>query len=302
MTIIEDAMKRLEGQKTDAEPEKVEAVGTVVENKQPSKPGKGQRRKLNNGDRLIKVDRDALRRVGLMAPEDEERHLMDQYRNIKRPLVAHAFGIRATKVPDGHLILVSSAVPGEGKTFTCINLALSIAMERDRSVLLVDADVAKPHISRLFGVEDRPGLLDLLDDSEAMDYADTILATDVPRLSIMPAGHVRANATELLASAEMEKLIRHMEEDDPDRIILFDSPPILVTSEARILTSLVGQIALVVHAGQTPQQAVLDAVSTIHEDKPVNLILNQARHSGVGNYYGGYYGYGQQPEGGNDAN
>jgi len=246
----------------------------------------------------IAIDREALRRAGFIAPEDEERVLVDQYRQIKRPLIAHAFGKRATKIADGHLILVSSAIAGEGKTFTCINLALSLAREQDRSVLLVDADVAKSHITRLFGAQDRPGLLDLLDIDTDLDLQDTILSTDIKGMSVMTSGKMRTNSTELLASERMESVIRALSAQDPHRIVLFDSSPLLMTSEARILTTLVGQVVLVVAAEQTPQQAVLDAIATVDEGKPVNLVLNQARHTNGTGYYG--YGYGYTPEGKNN--
>lgn len=248
--------------------------------------------------RLVQFDNDALRQAGLLAPESDEQVLAGEYRNIKRPLVAHAFGKRATKIPDGHLIMVTSAMPGEGKTFTCINLSLSIARERDVSVLLVDADLAKPHITALFGVQDEPGLLDVLDGG-VDNLRSVILDTSIPGLRLMPAGRPRDNATELLASARMEEVVSELGREDDARVVLFDSPPLLLTSEARVLASLVGQIAVVVKAGDTPQQAVLDALATLPEEKPTNLILNQARSAGLGSYmygtadrygYGGVYG------------
>jgi exopolysaccharide/PEP-CTERM locus tyrosine autokinase len=240
----------------------------------------------------IFIDQDALRSAGFLAPDEENRYLADQYRQIKRPLVAHAFGKRATKVEDGHIILVTSALPGDGKTFTCINLALSLAREQDQSVLLVDADVAKGHISRLFGAGDQVGLMDLLEDEGGLDLQDVILDTDVPGLAVMPAGGMRLHSTELLASNRMERLLRALTAQDPHRIMLIDSSPLLSTSESRVLTTLSGQIVLVVCAGVTPQNAVLDAIDLIDESKAVNLILNQARGSLAGGYYGGYGGYG----------
>lgn len=247
---------------------------------------------LAGSDRIVRVNRDKLREAGLLAPEEEERQLVDQYRHIKRPLIAHAFGKRATKIDEGHLIMVASALAGEGKTFTCINLALSMARERDVTVLLVDADVAKPHISRLFGADSEPGLLDVLDEPERYDHRSVVMETDVPGLALMPAGATRPHASELLASDRMETLVARLGEDDPDRLVVFDSPPLLQTSEARILASVVGQVALVVRAGVTPQHVVLDAVGSLHEDKAVNLILNQARYASSEGYYGGYHAYG----------
>ena len=307
MTIIEDAVKRLEEKKRQGKvapaSQPVEKVAEVVVQdaeitgtyEMPARAGIQPERIDSTGKhRIVQVDNDALREAGFLAPEDEERQLVDQYRNIKRPLLAHAFGKRATRIPDGQMILITSALAGEGKSFTCINLALSLARERDHTVLLVDADVAKPHISRIFGADDEPGLLDLLDYSQPADYRDFVMPTSVPGLSLLPAGKTRSYATELLASNRMEDLIRRLGEDDPHRIVVFDSPPVLLTSEARVLTRLVGQVVLVVHAGMTPQQAVLEAVDTIDESKAVNLILNQARQTAGGGYYGGSYGYGSR--------
>jgi exopolysaccharide/PEP-CTERM locus tyrosine autokinase len=248
-----------------------------------------------DGDKMMSrviIDRDALRTAGFLAPEEESRSLIDQYRQIKRPLVAHAFGIRATRVDDGHLVLVSSALPGDGKTFTCINLALSLARERDKSVLLVDGDVAKGHVSKLFGIDEQPGLLDLLEKDTQLNLQDAIVATDVEGLSLMASGDMRASSTESLASKRMESLLRALTAQDPDRMVIIDSPPLLATSEARVLASLCGQIVLVVCASVTPQNAVLDAVDVIDESKAVNFVLNQARGSAAGGYYGGYGGYG----------
>lgn len=236
-------------------------------------------------DKIVRIDRRALRIAGLMPPEHQERALADQYRQIKRPLIGGATGRGAPKLEKGQLIMMASAMPGEGKTFTSINLALSMALERDISVLLVDADVAKPHISVTFGVEDEPGLLDVLRD-ESMSVESVILPTDVPNLSILPAGHRSDTATELLASHRMDETVSHLAASDPMRIALIDSPPLLLTSESRALAHSVGQVVIVVRAGFTPQQAVLDAISFVGDSKSVGLILNQSNTAIAGYYYG----------------
>lgn len=240
-------------------------------------------------DTLIRVDRRALRAEGLMPPEHQERALADQYRQIKRPLIANALGTGVPKLAQGRLIMMASAMPGEGKTFTSINLALSMALEKDVSVLLVDADVAKPHISRTFGVEHEPGLLDLLRE-ESAQVDSYVIPTDVPGLSILPAGRRSDTATELLASRRMQQVAHSLAERDPSRLALIDSPPLLLTSESRALAQSVGQIVVVVRAGITPQQAVLDGISYLGEGKFIGLVLNQSTVSGPGGYY---YGYGE---------
>lgn len=238
-------------------------------------------------DKCLHVDRDALQEAGLIAPEYHRQLLANQYRDIKRPLIANAFGKRATRVDDGNLIMVSSALSGEGKTFTSINLALSMAQERDYSVLLVDADVAKPHASEMFGASEETGLLDVLED-RGIPVQSLILPTDVENLSVLPAGRPRHNATELLASSAMEDLVSTLSKLSSGQIVIFDSPPLLQTSEAKVIASLAGQIVVVVRAEDTSQEAVTTALDSLDQDKAINLVLNQVRSS-FGEYQ---YGYG----------
>jgi exopolysaccharide/PEP-CTERM locus tyrosine autokinase len=239
--------------------------------------------------RVVRIDRDALRQAELLPPASQERQLAGEYRQIKRPLIANALGRGVPKIPNGHRIMVASAMPGDGKTFTSINLALSFAHERDLSVVLVDADVAKAHLSRTFGVQNEPGLMDLLRD-EYLDVDSVILPTDVPGLSILPAGKASETASELLSSARMELVANHISMRNANRILLFDSAPLLITSEAMALASVVGQIALVVRAGVTPQRAVLDAIDLLGEGKSIGLVLNQADEQTRPGYYYQYYG------------
>ena len=194
---------------------------------------------------------------------------------------------------NGRLLMMTSALPGEGKTFSTLNLALSLARERDLEILVVDADVAKPQVSGLFNMDTAPGLLEALTD-DSVDIESLILRTDVPGLHFLPAGRCEGDvATELLASARMQETVLRLESHASNRVVLFDSPPLLLTNEARVLTSLVGQVILVVRAGVTPQQAVLEAIGYIGEDKPIGLVLNQSKANAPGSYYGyGAYGYG----------
>lgn len=241
-------------------------------------------------DKLVVVNRVALRAAGLLPPEHQERQLADQYRQIKRPLLAGALSQPEQGARSTRLIMVTSAMPGDGKTFTSINLSISMSREKDHNVLLIDADVAKPHISRLFGVENEPGLLDALVDP-TVDIESLILPTDVPGLSILPAGRRSETATELLSSQRMEALVSALERNDPSRMVVIDSPPLLLTSESRVLAQWVAQIVVVVRAGRTLQQDLLDAVSHLPQGKSVGLVLNQAVSSSPGYYYG----YGDAP-------
>jgi exopolysaccharide/PEP-CTERM locus tyrosine autokinase len=179
-------------------------------------------------------------------------------------------------------------VQGEGKSFTAINLAMSIAMELDYRVLLVDADVARPSIMKTFGLPSGPGLLDLLlNDGSKM--AQALLQTNVDKLSLLPSGTPQARATELLASDAMTRLVEEIGQRYSDRIIVFDSPPLLLTTESRVLASHMGQIVVVVQAERTLQSQLRHALAAI-EACPVKLmVLNQARG---GNQDGYGYGYG----------
>ena len=239
--------------------------------------------------RAIQIDKDAMREAGLIAPEAENKHFEDEYRVIKRPILSNAFGSNAKTIKDGHLVLVTSALAGEGKTFTCINLALSLAKEVDTSVLLVDADLPKPHISSLFDAQDEKGLTDYL-EGDVTHVDEIIVPTSVRGLSVLPAGNSREHATELLSGRRMAGLIGVLHRRDPKQIILIDSSPLLQTTESRALAALAGQIVLVVRAGITPKGAVLDAVSTLDADKPTNLVLNQVRFGRGTGYYSSYYG------------
>ncbi len=241
--------------------------------------------------RTVRIDREALRQDELLPPLSQERQLAGEYRQIKRPLIANALGRGVPKLVNGHRIMVASAMPGDGKTFTSINLAMSFAMEKDLSVVLVDADVAKAHLSRIFGIQSDMGLMDLLRD-EHLDAESLIMPTDVPGLSLLPAGKGSEAATEMLASARMETIASQISARNPNRIVLFDSAPLLVTSEAMAMASVVGQIVMVVRAGVTPQSAVLDAIELLGEGKSIGLVLNQTDEQVRAGYY--QY-YGQKP-------
>lgn len=241
--------------------------------------------------KIVRVDRDALRATGLLAPAHQEREIADQYRAIKRPLIQKAFFSPSEDGPSQRLIMVASALPGDGKTFTAVNLALSMAREKDYSVILMDGDVVKPHVSKLFGVGDEPGLLGLLTNPD-MDVRSAILPTDIPHLSILPAGSPIETATELLASERMATVMNQLALLNPRGLVVCDSLPVLLTSEARVLSTLMGQIVLVVKAGTTPQQAVRDALELLGPERDISLILNHAEVSGpLGYYYGYGYGY-----------
>lgn len=241
----------------------------------------------------VELSSQDLAKAGFIRLDSPRSQLADEFRVIKRPLIDNATGKGRASVEHGNLIMVTSALPGEGKTFTAANLAMSIAMEMDNTVMLVDADVARPTLLSKFGLPPSPGLLDvLLDDS--IDLSQVLLRTNVEKLSILPSGTPHPQATELLASDAMVRLLEDMSARYSDRIIIFDSPPLLVTTEARALASHMGQVVVVVKAESTTQSDLKHALATLDGCPIVLMLLNQAVASSGGAYGYGYgYGYGQ---------
>jgi protein-tyrosine kinase len=240
----------------------------------------------------ITVDVRRLAAQGFLIPGAPRSATADEFRVIKRPLLANASGLGAAPVKNGNLIMVTSAMPNEGKTFTAVNLALSIADELDRTVLLVDADVARPAVPALFGLPATRGLLDALQDP-SLDVGQCLLRTNIPNFTILPGGTQTPRATELLASDAMIRVLEDIGSRYADRIIVFDTPPLLVTTESHVLATHMGQIVFVVHAEATVQAQVLKGLETI-ESCPVKLlVLNMVESRGQGAHGYGYgYGYG----------
>lgn len=298
MSFIETAIRRMResaSQPVSAVPAPVEATPIV--------PGAGESgaklRVLSellpaSNRRVLALDIPALRASGLLPPEAYERQTARQFRRIKLPLVQRAVGNAEDSTADAHLIMVASAMPGEGKTFTSVNLAFNLARERDVDVVLVDADVAKPHLSHAFNASNEPGLVDALTDPQR-PLSSLIMATSVERLHFLPAGRFEEDsATELLSSVRMKELMADLATYRGSVIVVFDSAPLLLTTESEVLATLVGQVVLVVRAGVTLRSVVAEAMTRIPEDKPMGVILNQAnvRPSDGYSYYAGYGGYG----------
>lgn len=235
----------------------------------------------------VEINLSQLHQLGIVTPGEGKTLAAEEFRIIKRPLIKNALNQYSASGNPNNLIMVTSALPGEGKTFSAINLAMSIAMEMDHTVLLVDADVARPSILRCLGLKSEAGLIDILLDDK-LDLADVMLKTNVDTLSILPSGKGHKHATELLASHAMSSLLEQIANRYPDRIVIFDSPPLLLTSEARVLASKMGQIVLVVEAETTTQKAVKEALHQIATCANIGLIYNKANSFPGGNYYGYY--------------
>lgn len=274
-----------------ATPEVVAASTAATPAAEPAKP-----QRAANVSRQVELDLDALVSAGLVSPNAPRSQIADEYRVIKRPLIANAMGKGAEPIANGNLIMVTSALAGEGKSFTALNLAMSIATELDNTVMLVDADVARPSLLRMLGLPAGPGLLDLLVDPQ-VELSKVLLRTNIDKFSILPSGTPHVRATELLASDAMMELVKDIARRYSDRIVIFDSPPLLLTTESRVLATHMGQIVLVVQADKTLQRDVQSALATIEACPVKMLVLNQASAGqrdgyGYGQGYGYGYGYG----------
>ncbi|HKJ72029.1 MAG TPA: XrtA-associated tyrosine autokinase [Gammaproteobacteria bacterium] len=238
--------------------------------------------------RVVELDLVELRRRGLVTPEGSDPRLEEEYRLAKRPILKQAFPRGLDAAPRANLALITSSTPGEGKTFTAFNLAMSIATEMDHTVLLVDGDVTRSTLTRWLGMAGQPGLTDVLDDPD-VGLGQVITATNLAKLRVIPAGRPHARATELMASGAMDRIAEDLAGRYPDRMVLFDSSPLLMASQSPVLANLVGQVVMVVEAGRTPQQSVRDALNLIDQSATkVGFLLNKTpvgKHSG---YFGAY--------------
>lgn len=301
MSLIEQATKRLEelsqagialpwgstGLKRvnahgGAAGESVRAVGAVMTPMHIAKATPTPR-----SSKEVELDLDRLLKAGFLVPALVRSEMAAEFRLIKRPLLKSARAAGEERSGRDNLIMVTSALAGEGKTFCAINLALSIAMEVDSSVLLVDADVSRPSVLQALGLATTAGLLDVLRDP-SLDLADLILKTNIPKLSLFPAGTSDGRSTELLASVAMERLLDELATRYPDRIIVLDAPPLLLTTESRVLAANVGQILMVVESSRTPQAKIAQAFATVSRCPNVTTVLNKCPKSDADNTYYGY--------------
>ena len=242
------------------------------------------------GETTVHMDEQLLVRAGLLPSEDEASGRLDnEVRRAKLPLLNNAIGKNANAPELAERIVVTSAVPGEGKTFTAFNLALSLAREPDFEVLLVDADIPKSDVTHTLGLDECPGLMDVLVDDWRRP-AEAILRTDVPNLMVLPAGKRHPLAAELFGGRRMGYVLEELAASPRQRLLVFDSSPLLATPESRVLASQMGQVVVVVSAGHTGRHEVKAALDGLGGSQYVGLILNKSRLLATENPYYGYYG------------
>lgn len=292
-TILERAAKRLEqaltsGSKSaDVKKQVFKPAFDVVEPQGASmRSAPAQSRLSRRGE----IDLVSLRESGYIVPDAPSTITAEEFRLIKRTLLLNAF--RGTNpIQNGNLILVCSSQPNEGKTFCAINLALSIASEPDLTVLLVDADFAKPEILSTLGLEGGRGLIDVIADP-TLDLSDCLIRTNIENFSVLPAGRQHHLTTELLASERMGMMIEEIARRYRDRVIIFDSPPALASSAASVLALHAGQALFVVEAENTTEAQLKEGLSMISGCPHIHLLLNKTRFNSSTRKFGAYYGYG----------
>lgn len=237
----------------------------------------------------IVLNAEYLTERGFIYNSGSAHHIQEEFRHIKRTLLNNAFGPAAKTLKHSNLIMVSSSNANEGKTFISINLALSIALEQDKTVLLIDADVLRPSLHRELAFENKKGLLEYL-LAEVDSLSEVMYNTNIPNLKIIPAGKPHHLTNELLASARMAKLAEELAERYPDRLVIFDCPPILGVTETPVLSSFVGQAIVVVEESKTKIDDVKHAISQLNEEIAIGCVINKAIRTKKDVY--GYYGYG----------
>jgi Mrp family chromosome partitioning ATPase len=281
---VPEALRRAPPLQPEAQPQvpvppKVSAAPAA-----PAAPAPVAARKVAFCGPFARIDREHLRNGGLIVPEDPVTGLLEEFRIVKRELLADA---RALNTPLARRILVCSPHPGEGKTYCATNLALALAAERNLEVLLVDADVVKPSVAQRLGIDTEQGLMDALSDP-SIQPETLVIATDIEGLFVLPAGTASACDAEYLASARTGEVLDRLTEGAPDRILIFDTPPALAAAPAAELAAHVGQALLVVRADETSRPALEDAQQLLSACGDIKLLLNAARYSPSGRRFGTY--------------
>jgi receptor protein-tyrosine kinase len=238
----------------------------------------------------VNVSPTSLAANGISLPSNGFVRTVEEFRVIKRQVLSNVARAPMSTGSDlNRVIMITSAKPGDGKTYTAINLALSLAHERDLKVLLVDADVYRQSMLSYLGIKAEAGWIDLLADRN-LTFSDVLLHTNIPNLSVLPAGKPHPEVPELMSSRRMGNLVSEMARRYPDRFIIFDTLPCLVSSEPAILASLVGQTIFVVAAHESSRDQIESSLRLINACPSVSLILNKADPVLTEQF--GKYGYG----------
>ena len=284
---IKNKIENSSGFKSEENEELTSAENTVTESlsKEPMKV-----EKASSSFNLPQFDLDlkALSDKGHISVMGERKQINEEYREIKRKLIANAFGAMSKTLNNPNIIMVTSSRPSEGKTFTATNLALSIAAEQDKTVLLVDADVLKPNVLNTLGLQRRKGLMEYL-TGDVEDISEVLYSTNIDKLKIIPAGKSHHLSTEMLASQKMHETVDEFANRYPDRIVIFDTPPLIGINESAILANFAGQAVVVVEEGKTKVNDIKMSVERLNPEMAIGFVVNKSIHHDTDG--SGYYGY-----------
>jgi protein-tyrosine kinase len=253
-----------------------------------SKPAKSDG--IVSNDKVI-IDFDMLEQKGFVSTNTERRVINEEYRAIKRKLLDNAFGPLSKSLKNSNIIMVTSSRPGEGKTFTAINLALSIALEQDKTVLLVDADVLRPNVMKTLELENKQGLMEYL-LGEKENISEVMCRTSLDNLRIISAGKSHHLSTELLASQRMFDAVEEIANRYTDRVVIVDTPPMLGINETAILANLAGQAIVVTEEAKTKLIDIQNAVKQLNPDMAIGFVVNKSEQSTADSASYGYYYHG----------
>lgn len=238
--------------------------------------------------KFINIDIDKLNKKGFVSNNSDRKLINEEYRAIKRKVLDNAFGPLSKSLTNPNIVMITSSRPSEGKTFSAVNLALSIALEKGKTVLLVDADVLRPNVMRTLELQNQEGLIEYL-LGEKTDISDIMCRTNIPNLRIIPAGRAHHLSTELLASEKMYEAVEEFANRYPDRIVIVDTPPLLGINETAILANLAGQAILVTEENKTRLNDVKKAVEQLNPEMAIGFIINKAQSTNTDSGYGYYY-------------
>lgn len=265
----------------DDAPQAKSFADSVIENKDLKKS------RNRSGEHKVHLDMENLRRNNILTADTENSIVAEEFRIVKRSLLLNAFAKGDAEIENGNIIMVTSSQPNEGKTFCSLSLAMSMATERDLTVMMVDADVAKPDILQTLGINAGKGLIDVIENKD-LDLRDCLIRTNIDNLTILPAGKKHNLTTELLASELMGEIIDEIAQRYNDRVIIIDSPPVLASSAASVLALHVGQVLFVVEAEKTGEAELKESLEMISACKNINLVLNKSRFSSGKKKFGAY--------------
>lgn len=296
---IEKALQKQQENKMQADAENKakaealdnDALGNTVSNEAAQGDSAGIKQKSAHSKNRIDIDLDRIQRLGFVSLDNARTLISEEYREIKRKLLQNSFGPLAGTIHNSNIIMVSSARPSEGKTFTATNLAISIAAEQDKTVLLVDADVLKPNILKTLAIPEKTGLMEYL-LGDVKELSEVIYHTNIPKLKVIPAGRSHHLSTELLASTIMSDTINEFSTRYSDRVVIIDSPPLIGINESVVLANLAGQAVIVVEEGKSKMTDIQVAVERLNPDMAIGFVVNKSiNYSDSGGYYGyQYYG------------